>query len=198
MGLQQYVQDYDERLVGVRYTSTGPYWMDILQPYLKSEQIFNCPSSDLKWTAGSGTVSYAYNVMYTSGGTAGDGYDTTPPSGYFNTDWGLHMARIETPSETVLFGDGGGSYMVYAASKSSGTSQAVANLTQPYPAGTSYPSIGRVSSASQIFLGRHFEGANYVFVDGHAKWLKMSSAAQKNGYGVMHVFTIQDDKDLTP
>src|SRR5690606_38632404 len=42
----QYTQDYDERLFG-HYSSEGGVqktWMNRLQPYMKSTQIFVCPS----------------------------------------------------------------------------------------------------------------------------------------------------------
>src|SRR6476659_7951599 len=56
LGLLQYAQDYDERLpfffYGVDGNATDPptvanpryKWMDAIYPYVKSEQIFACPS----------------------------------------------------------------------------------------------------------------------------------------------------------
>jgi len=49
LGVLQYAQDYDEKLPPARR------WIDVLQPYTKSEQIFICPSLQNK---GNG---YAYN-----------------------------------------------------------------------------------------------------------------------------------------
>src|SRR5215216_6607048 len=42
LGMAQYVQDYDERFVSWRSTTTG--WAELLQPYVKSTQVLQCPS----------------------------------------------------------------------------------------------------------------------------------------------------------
>jgi len=48
LGVLQYAQDYDEMLVP-SYASYGPggytWWPGLVQPYVKSRQIFSCPSS---------------------------------------------------------------------------------------------------------------------------------------------------------
>jgi len=43
----QYVQDYDETeppLYYVKNSPSSPHWMDMIYPYVKSEQVFTCPS----------------------------------------------------------------------------------------------------------------------------------------------------------
>jgi hypothetical protein len=44
----QYTQDYDEKLpshfYGTLNTDTDPKWVDVIQPYIKSTQLFTCPS----------------------------------------------------------------------------------------------------------------------------------------------------------
>jgi prepilin-type N-terminal cleavage/methylation domain-containing protein/prepilin-type processing-associated H-X9-DG protein len=45
LGFMQYTQDYDERFPMSTYpTATDGAWPTLLQPYLKSRQIFKCPS----------------------------------------------------------------------------------------------------------------------------------------------------------
>jgi prepilin-type N-terminal cleavage/methylation domain-containing protein/prepilin-type processing-associated H-X9-DG protein len=55
LGFKQYIQDYDEL-----YPRTGssPVWNVALDPYLKSTQIFVCPSDSV---ANAGSFSYGYN-----------------------------------------------------------------------------------------------------------------------------------------
>jgi prepilin-type processing-associated H-X9-DG protein len=53
LGMMQYIQDYDER------TPPTKNWIDVLQPYVKSEQIFICPSVDDPKGYG-----YAYNSNF--------------------------------------------------------------------------------------------------------------------------------------
>ena len=43
LGVIQYQQDYDETMPRIDY-GEGTKWMDITQPYLKSAQVFSCPS----------------------------------------------------------------------------------------------------------------------------------------------------------
>lgn len=78
LGLLQYTQDYDEKLTRAHYGGNGPSdavlkykWMDAIYPYVKSEEVFNCPSHDFEAPAGpykfrNGTNygSYAINAAY--------------------------------------------------------------------------------------------------------------------------------------
>src|SRR5690606_21073667 len=51
LGIMQYVQDYDETYPLTHYdrtpgdSTTRYYWWSMLQPYIKSTQVFSCPSS---------------------------------------------------------------------------------------------------------------------------------------------------------
>ncbi len=45
LGTRMYTQDYDELFPNHVYPSPTYGWVGVLQPYLKSEQIFQCPSS---------------------------------------------------------------------------------------------------------------------------------------------------------
>src|SRR5690606_29170716 len=90
--------DYDERLFGFY---TGPAasqvtWMNRLQPYMKSVQIFKCPSeTEATITGGitSANTSYCYNNYFLSdsGNTASAG--------------GVALAAITTVTETVIFAE---------------------------------------------------------------------------------------------
>lgn len=47
LGLMQYTQDYDERMPFANYDANngaGFWWMDAIEPYVKSTQIYTCPS----------------------------------------------------------------------------------------------------------------------------------------------------------
>jgi prepilin-type N-terminal cleavage/methylation domain-containing protein/prepilin-type processing-associated H-X9-DG protein len=105
LGIKQYIQDYDERfpLDGSSDGSTTPVigWAYIIQPYVKSEQIFQCPSdtvapptgADLETraaTAGFSDYWYNGNLVTASGKT------------------GVNEAQLTNSSNTVLNGDGTG------------------------------------------------------------------------------------------
>jgi len=134
-----YAQDYDEKpipyYIGGSYLYTyddtyhGGMWYKLIMPYTKNEQILDCPSYSHK----RGSDQY-------SGHTSGYSW-----SRYCNENDSL--ADIETPSETMMTGDvgGTGNYRFYY---------------KAYP--TTY------------VAPRHNEGANVGLWDGHAKWYKVT------------------------
>jgi len=58
LGIKQYVQDYDEKYPLVNSGQQG--WMDIIMPYLRSTQTFQCPSD--KTGSVAGTTDFFYNA----------------------------------------------------------------------------------------------------------------------------------------
>lgn len=99
LGLIQYVQDYDELYPPVStsekspmgYANTGYGWAGLVQPYIKSTQIYQCPSEK-------------HPAQLT--------VDTTK-SGY--TDYWMNsrlskvaLSSINAPAQTLLSGDGDG------------------------------------------------------------------------------------------
>lgn len=48
LGWLMYIQDYDERtpLFGTDHASEDSWWMNKVQPYVKNEQLFQCPDVD--------------------------------------------------------------------------------------------------------------------------------------------------------
>jgi prepilin-type N-terminal cleavage/methylation domain-containing protein/prepilin-type processing-associated H-X9-DG protein len=179
LGYAQYTQDYDERVPPVQINATAdadhPYgWADAVQPYLKSTQIFQCPSE--KWgakypndpnfngpkpdTYGAGYTDYWINAMTSK--TTAQGYG------------GRSIAEFAQPSQTVLMGDGGGtwsngpSYYSDSRYSSDGTSKSSVALGA-CAASTSAPNLAIIKDEGSE---RHLEGTNFAFADGHVKWLK--------------------------
>src|ERR1043165_297998 len=64
LGVMQYTQDYDESFP-LRDTIGGYVWPMFVQPYLKSVQIFQCPSDTSTTVAGSATGPWG-NAFHTS------------------------------------------------------------------------------------------------------------------------------------
>ena len=150
LGIKQYTQDYDERFPNIPTTvpadGSAPGWAYAVQPYLKSEQIFQCPSDT---TSAPTPVAPAVNDLITRAGLAGfsDYYINFNLAGSGADGPGISEAAIEYSSNTVMNGEG-----------TSGS----ANFNR-----ASNPSTGQA---------RHLEGANYSFVDGHVKWLRPEKA----------------------
>ena len=106
LGVAQYTQDYDERmiaLVNYKTSSNSELWPVTIQPYVKSTQIFDCPSfSHTNNISGSlypgGRVAYGMNIATGAPGL----------NGYV----GISLAALNYPSELIMLGgqQSGGDY----------------------------------------------------------------------------------------
>jgi prepilin-type N-terminal cleavage/methylation domain-containing protein/prepilin-type processing-associated H-X9-DG protein len=172
LGVAMYIQDYDEKMPRTRFsallvTPTNPYgWADMLQPYLKSTQIFQCPSET--------------NSANTSVGLNGSAPSVTAPgySDYFMNAVAFNQsdASFAAPSLTILLGDGvsGNSYNNYDGCLNSPADQTGGAAVGAACSTAESYITNLISSAGITAAGRHLDGANYAFVDGHVKWLKGS------------------------
>ena len=95
LGILQYTQDYDETYPRRHMATEQQSWRVVIQPYLKSSQLFACPSNPFK-------NSLAYDgTMPVSYGCNGWDNNNTPFDGN-NT---VSIASIQRPSEQVLVGE---------------------------------------------------------------------------------------------
>ncbi|RYG69274.1 DUF1559 domain-containing protein [bacterium] len=167
LGVLQYVQDYDERFPVISMSNTvAPYgWADAIQPYLKSTQIFKCPS--YTGTTGDnpnavGYTTYWMNKALNYGSNASDAS-------------GMVQSALLNTSLTILHGDGGGaSPNTTARFNVNGCAGAGAALALATACG------GTTGLATTLGNGgqQHLEGIGLSFTDGHAKWYKSASAQQ--------------------
>jgi prepilin-type N-terminal cleavage/methylation domain-containing protein len=101
--VMMYTQDYDETypmVVNYAAATTAPdrMWMATVQPYLKNEKVFLCPSAqNAKFApdwAGRGWLPIGYNAR--------TGYD---PAGVEGPTRVLVMAALDEPARTALFAE---------------------------------------------------------------------------------------------
>lgn len=166
LGVMQYVQDYDEiyplpfRPVAATANNFQSLqdevgWAWVIQPYVKSTQIFQCPSettapawpaSETTQQAITGASDYGYNrnLGFRDGNRA---------------NLSVNQAALTHVANSVMnfeFITGG-----------TGLSSA---------AGCTAPDNFAIMNAGTLGAARrHLEGANYSFADGHVKWLKGES-----------------------
>ena len=164
LGVLQYAQDYDEKYPmyrvdgGTGQTGSAYGWADAIQPYVKSEQLLQCPSDTLSPPTGTttprpiqiGYCDYVYNVALGSQPTAAG-----PATGS-----GASLSSVVSASLVMMAMD---------AKKDSDTS--VSNNGSSRMATRGSGGVG-LATSSNFDATRHLDGANLLFADGHAKWFK--------------------------
>lgn len=229
LGIQQYAQDFDENMVSVAYgdvCSIGYYksancynWNDAIFPYVKNEQIFNCPSDLFAATQGStqgsqrftyfkncasstctGFGSYIANKTYW---TKNDNFtgpmgDPTDPS----SQAVVSLSAVQAPSTTVLLSEGethnnGGLFrmcMYWDYNLPAALNSATDPRAMTYN--------GNTPSGFRWIVERHLETTNILYCDGHVKAVKLDSlfrttpvkrTTDNTTYNVMTAFTGEDD-----
>jgi prepilin-type processing-associated H-X9-DG protein len=171
LAASMYVQDYDETMLHYRIPDpAGNYgyrsWHELLQPYAKSEGLADCPSvgdsrrllSQIDWFA---FRSYGYNVLFGNGAAK-------------NT---ISLSSIVYPSQCIWFGDStegrpGWGYWTLLSTARLSSQFADYWKDNDFYTGAATKWGSATYSAGRL-ARRHTEGANIVFVDGHAKWMKV-------------------------
>lgn len=91
LGILMYVQDYDERFPMLYWSDSPRYGLaQVVQPYIKNAQVYNCPSSDGVCTE---PLSYLEHASY--------GYHT----GLFLVNASRKLAEVRRPAEIFMMGD---------------------------------------------------------------------------------------------
>jgi len=182
LGIIQYLQDYDERFpaafnqgaTGVQAGGNGTPvgWADATQPYLKSTQIFQCPSESRGPNSdpnSNGYSDYWYNCMLSQ---------SSPGSNSWNS--GISQAALVATSLTVMAGDAGDAQNGGTAGNRSNGYDSQGQVTSGANAAPAAPnSAGSLTVYQNGYMGggqRHLEGINLLFTDGHVKWSKSAGA----------------------
>ncbi len=161
-----YCQDYDEKLCFASY-GNGLGWADVLAPYIKNSQIFDCPSANRTMAMNTAvTPNRFYRVGNDTCPTGVDysyGYNaynvTTAPACVGPA--GRALADIKSPAQVILVGEGAGA--------------------SPYAIGAGGYTLNDVKG--QTAWNRHNEGQNLSYVDGHVKWDRIESTIKDGGQG---------------
>ena len=187
LGLMQYSQDNDERLpMGPQYLTDvdahyGNGWSADIYAYVKSAQLYGCPSDPTKATSPKVPVSYAFN----------SNISFKPAKG--------NLAAFTAPAKTVMLMEVRG-----PAADPTGSNRcddAVANgevgvmkwgqsdcggSANVFYSGAKYDTGfmgGRTTAAgyggfNQGYTeGRHFAASNFLLADGHVKWFPGSQVS---------------------
>jgi prepilin-type N-terminal cleavage/methylation domain-containing protein/prepilin-type processing-associated H-X9-DG protein len=167
LGIMQYTQDYDEKLPSrVNFGVTVEQqlnWREVIQPYVKSTQLFSCPSNTgntaTTWPrrdANGPKRSYSCN---------GEGANIggTPPMG--DNGVSASLASLSSSAQIVLVGE-----------------------TAPT---WEYPEMhigGTADEAARDGFQGHLQVANWLFADGHVKAMKPSATGTP-----VNMWTVEDE-----
>lgn len=182
LGMMQYTQDYDEYYplawlgapanysplpIGMRKTNyflnaytvftdrTTVTWMDIIYPYTKSIAVYECPSKN---TTSIRIPSYGYNSAISN-------WQATKFFGGTGRN-PISVSSVTRSAEVIMLSD-------------CNTQWSVDFGPSNYKA---WPDSSVADERTRVKL--HFEGDNFVFADGHAKWMATKAVqAQIRGGG---------------
>lgn len=183
LGVIQYTQDYDETFpilesAGGSASTAPPYsnprgWADSVWVYTKSIEILQCPSEP---TIGDASPFASCTIAPLNTKGFNDYWINTKLVDRDGFNSGSLRARpvaeVVFPSFTVMAGDslaGSSRQHTEGCDFVDSCSFATPPFLARFPVNLSAtPALG--------FLGRHFEGENIAFVDGHVKWYKNTGA----------------------
>jgi prepilin-type N-terminal cleavage/methylation domain-containing protein/prepilin-type processing-associated H-X9-DG protein len=194
LGVMMYVQDYDETmpLNDGAGNSAGTYWAypptarsplvasllrnrsccwaNSLQPYIKNDGIYHCPSCPLTkfgnfnqaLTAGTREIpiSYVFNGQLANSG----------------------LTAIQAPSVCIMMWEGYGKVSLWNYAGS------IPTLTggPPHPSyATATGCTVKLPSDPSFTFWIHSEGSNYLFADGHVKWRRLTTDPQVSPWAVV-------------
>ena len=173
LGIMQYTQDYDEKLPR-RVVGPAPFksWRVVTQPYLKSTQIFACPSNtgNALDTEDNGTgglqtpaaMPRSYSINGESANIGG-----TPTS---NIGIDVALASIGSVAQTIIVGETDPDW----------------RFPEIYMAGPATPNTG--DTVQHYAFKGHLNTINWLFVDGHVKAMKPIATGTP-----VNMWTIEDD-----
>ena len=172
LGVIQYAQDYDERMPATR--SNGFNWQINLQPYIKSYQVFACPSNTRNTVPMQdgglpSVVSYGASRV---NGTLGQGDNG---AAFGDRDKvGPSLSDFSQVSQTIMVSDCNSDNTDFRITQGSVTSTDTGNTTPVTPL---------------LFVG-HLGTMNCLFVDGHVKSMKpfQTVPAAMGGNGAVNMW----------
>jgi prepilin-type processing-associated H-X9-DG protein len=197
LGVMQYTQDYDEiypRLTKGWYSFNTDKWMDDIMPYVKSTQLFTCPSDSASNRLFVHPASARTN--YSLGSYGWNNTYQFPGDPQATSLWRFNgpessraaaLAQIEAPATTVMAADfGNGNH------ENGGLSDNI-----PWNTWETVPNVNTTNNPRTLgsIVERHLETTVVLFADGHVKSLRLDvlNRRKADNSQIQPMFTTQDD-----
>jgi len=147
IALALYTQDHDENLPLNNHSGVRVGWLVTVQPYIKTPLLYRCPSD--------GSTNWSIPLP----GQRAVRLSSYATNSYLTPSGGFHsLAAIVRPAECV--------YLAELADNRTGDHIHPSRWPRPGFTGAT------IDPLSEVATRRHQGGATYVFVDGHARWLR--------------------------
>ncbi len=180
LAMIQYAQDYDERYAPLQNAVTADWesWDTKIAPYVGMKvkegspaMIFRCPSDPAQRASGEPTRSYA---MPQGVHQDMDYFADRNFNGDLGDQRGRSLSEFPTPATTLMLVESSSKDNVFGRTYNAESKGPISNALNDKRQDGATP--GKTN---------HFDGWNYLFVDGHVKWLKPIQTVQRaNGtYG---------------
>ena len=181
LAIMQYSQDYDELLMP-RYTNFNQTnWHTIVQTYVKSYAVMQCPSNpkknspDSEYPGGTvtGTASYSANTGKNAAGVPNRPFTDLNGPG----DPTVSLASMDSPAQLIGIVESTTRY---------------SDFYVDYPTNFAQDGPGQFDHQGSLFSG-HTGFANFLFLDGHAKAmrpLQTLDAIDGGGAGDTNMWTL--------
>ncbi len=185
LGIAQYSQDYDEKMPSGRMSAAnadnvGGNWQVIIQPYVKSYQLFVCPSNTRSTSnlldgqdpapSGANKTFVSYTAPTDAGGTSGAAFGARGAAG-------PSLADFASVSQTIMVIDSNTENTDFAIDSGNWNGTAASFGTGGKPA---------------LFVG-HLNTMNTLFADGHVKTMKplQTISTAMGGSGTINMWSRQ-------
>lgn len=165
IGIMQYTQDFDEKLsyaaqdftTGATFVSDAIIWADVLQPYIKSTQVFVCPSAT------------NYNTPKA----------TKPSRSATNFPYGVASGNNDL---TYAFQFDAGKGAPTALPAFTNVAETIMVAERADVPGSDFNFFVNHLEGQRFPGSLHLDGSNFLFADGHVKWLRPEKTYANSDY----------------
>ncbi len=183
LGIQQYMQDYDENMLPAYLingcgTNCHLHWRTLVNPYVKSTQVFACPSNKLnEKVANDNQAQLGYPVFpasYVANTTQNGGLvgGTNLPGGGRAP---MYRAGVHVPINIAEMLEPSRTFLITENTDDNSATPGHAELNINNGAAACPPTGG-----CQRPLFGHFSMPNFLFADGHVKAMRVTATATIN------------------